>query len=272
MRTSRLFAVAVLMAWSFSAQRASAAPPDAPQPDQAIPLVKVEAAPTPAQTSAVFPLPADGPWYANHEMRLRTDGNLPGQLRAFDSSGNLSPIRARLFFLQNGQIVARAASEDTGHFQVIGLDGGIYSVIVASPEGLGAFAVRVLPRDNSDAPPPRVKSIGGPQAVAYRQPVQTPDLTLDVSVVPPVDFQATSQIIQTQVPGFNAGGGVPAAGGGVGGGGSVAGGGGGGGGVGAGAGGGGGGIASALAGVGAIGGVAAAAANNNNQSGNTQSN
>lgn len=37
---------------------------------------------------------ADGTWHANHEMRLRSDGNLPGQLRSFDAAGNLAPVRA----------------------------------------------------------------------------------------------------------------------------------------------------------------------------------
>src|ERR1700722_3555312 len=73
--------------------------------------------------------PVDGPWYANHEMRLRSDGNLPGQLRSFDVAGNLTPVRARLFFIQNGQIIGRASADEHGRFQAVGLDGGPYTVV-----------------------------------------------------------------------------------------------------------------------------------------------
>jgi hypothetical protein len=230
------------------------------------PLVTTDPAPlasaaTPESSAPSLPvmyLPTDGPWYANHEMRLRTDGNLPGQLRAFDSAGNLSPVRARLFFLHNGKLVARAASEETGNFQVIGLDEGIYSVVVAGPEGLGAFAIRVLPK-TENTPPPRVKSIAAENAdgTVANPEADEPNqgLIMDVSLVPPPDFTLASQIINEQIPGFAgapglAGAGLPA-GGAL----SSA--------AGAGVGGGGGGLGGALVAAGAAGGIGAAIAASN---------
>jgi hypothetical protein len=189
--------------------------------------------------------PADGPWHANHEMRLRSDGNLPGQLRAFDAAGNLAPVRARLFFLQNGKLVGKANADDTGHFQAVGLTQGVYSVVVASPEGFGAFSVKI-DRDNESIPPPKVKSI------AKVQPLSP--LTLDVSLIPPSDFQLTAQIMQEQMPGVNFGPPATPFGGGMGGGAGAGGGGGGGG--------GGAGMAAALG----LGGLGAALLSKQNQS------
>src|SRR5579885_1668710 len=61
-------------------------------------------------------LPAEGAWHANHEMRLRSDGNLPGQLRSFDTAGNMVPVRGRLFFVQNNKVVAKALTDEQGNF------------------------------------------------------------------------------------------------------------------------------------------------------------
>src|SRR5262249_32513488 len=121
--------------------------------------------------------PADGPWHANHEMRLRSDGNLPGQLRAFDAAGNLTPVRARLFFIQNDQVVGRAASDEMGRFQIVGIPPGAYSIVIASSEAFGALSLRVLENGNAQQlPPPKVKSITEPhvkQIANTQQPVSS---------------------------------------------------------------------------------------------------
>lgn len=98
-------------------------------------------------------LPADGPWYANHELPVRADGNLPGELRVFDESGNLVPARVRLFFLQDGETIVQTRPDEQGNFQVVGLTPGVYSVVAAGPEGFGAFSVRVLPATEPEGPP-----------------------------------------------------------------------------------------------------------------------
>lgn len=191
-------------------------------------------------------------WYANHEMRLRSDGNLPGQLRSFDVAGNLTPVRARLFFIQNGQIIGRATADDHGRFQAVGLDGGPYSVVAAGPEGFGAFSLRVLKNDGTpNVTPPKVKSIGkfkevSDVKVAASQPGSMDPLSLDISVIPSSDFPLIAQIIRDQAPGISVpGGGAPAAPAALGGGGAGVG------------GGGGGGFGSALGAAAAIGGVGA---------------
>ena len=197
--------------------------------------------------------PVDAPtWYANHEMRLRSDGNLPGQLRSFDVAGNLTPVRARLFFIQNGQIIGRATADDNGRFQAVSLDGGPYSVVAASPEGFGAFSLRILKNDGTPhVTPPRVKSIGkfkeaSEVKVIANQPPPADPMFLDISVIPPSDFPLIAQIIRDQVPGMAVpGGAAPLAPAGLGGGGAGVG------------GGGGGGLGGALGAAAAIGGVGA---------------
>ncbi|HEX4128638.1 MAG TPA: hypothetical protein VHZ24_01260 [Pirellulales bacterium] len=111
--------------------------------------------------------PAEGlPWHANHAMRLRSDGNLPGQLRAFDASGGMVPVRGRLYFVQNGEIVGKGVAEENGYFQAVGLHEGVYSVIASGRDGFGAFSVRVVPEKPAAALPPKVKSISQPLAAA----------------------------------------------------------------------------------------------------------
>lgn len=152
--------------------------------------------------------PADGPWYANHEMRLRSDGNLPGQLRAFDVGGNLTPVRARLFFIQNGQIIGRATADERGQFQAVGLEGGAYSVVAAGPTGFGAFSLRIIKNNGvPNVTPPKVKSIGKFKEVSdiklvAEQPGSIDPLALEISVVSPTDFPLVAQIIRDQVPGL----------------------------------------------------------------------
>lgn len=218
------------------------------QPDQT-----AQAPASPALDGGMANRPVDGPWYANHEMRLRSDGNLPGQLRSFDVAGNLTPVRARLFFIQNGQVMGRATADENGRFQAVGLEGGPYSIVAASPSGFGAFSLRVLKGEgNPNVTPPKVKSIGKYTEVANVKEVaaQSVDpILLDVSVVPPSDFPLVSQIIRDQVPGLSLAGGGPVGGlpGALGGAAGAVGGGGGGGGFGAGLG-----AAAAVGGVGAL--------------------
>lgn len=184
-------------------------PPAAKAPAVAPPTPAVLLPPPPAaapRSRAInLPnLPSDGPWHANHEMRLRTDGNLPGQLRAFDSNGNLAPVRARLFFLQKGQIVTKATADETGYFQVTNLDPGVYSVVAAGPTGFGALSIRILSQPDS-GPRPKVKATGTPAAnAALLEPPAdgSETLTLDISLVAPGDIQQAAQILQQEISDF----------------------------------------------------------------------
>jgi hypothetical protein len=224
-------------------------------------------APIIADRDAAANLSATDAWYANHEMRLRSDGNLPGQLRSFDVAGNLTPVRARLFFIQNGQIIGRATADEHGRFQAVGLDGGPYSVVAAGPEGFGAFSLRVLKNDGTpNVTPPKVKSIGkykeaSDVKVVANQPGGDP-LMLDISVIGPNDFPLIAQIIRDQVPGLSLPGAAPVAPAGLGGGGA---------GVGGGGGGGFGGALGAAAAIGGVGALLGTSRNSNTASSSTGS-
>ncbi len=78
-------------------------------------------------------------------VHLRVDGNLAGRLSMIDPSGKRIPARANVSFLQNGQVVASAQSDEFGRFQVTGLRPGVYSVIASGPDGFAAVSVQVLP-------------------------------------------------------------------------------------------------------------------------------
>ena len=86
-----------------------------------------------------------------HAVHLRVDGNLAGRVRAMDASGKLVPLRATISFVQDGRAVATVRSDESGHFQAVGLRPGTYSVVAICRSGpgdgrqyVGAFSVRVL--------------------------------------------------------------------------------------------------------------------------------
>lgn len=79
-------------------------------------------------------------------VHLAVDKNLPGRvLIRLDVPGKVKSMRAKITFLQNGQIVNEVRSDDTGRFQVIGLQPGVYSVAAIAPNAAGAALVEVLP-------------------------------------------------------------------------------------------------------------------------------
>lgn len=139
--------------------------------------------------------PADGPWFANHEMPVSADGNLPGELRVFDESGNLVPARVRLFFLQQGEIVTQTRPDDQGNFQAVGLIPGVYSVVAAGPEGFGAFSVRVLPATEPVAPP-KTNTISDERLreVSFTNAAKAYASSLQASVLDSVNGTAAIQI------------------------------------------------------------------------------
>lgn len=210
-------------------------------------------------------LPVDGPWYANHELPVRSDGNLPGQLRVFDSAGNLVPAHIRLYFVQNGRVVTQTMPDRDGNFQIVGLRPGVYSVVAVGDGGFGAFAVRIVDAVETEVQP-KSNTISTRNVAALRA---VESLVLDVSVIQPQDIPTTtrlmvneSRLVQDTLSGDGFGAGATGGGGGGAGGGA-------GGGVGGGAGGGAGGLGG-LAGL--AGGAAglAALSDNNNDSGTTQ--
>jgi hypothetical protein len=78
-------------------------------------------------------------------MQLGIDGNIPGQVRMFNPSGNLAPIRAEVYFVQGGKVAVSASSDEWGRFQAVGLRPGVYSVMAVSREGFCAVSIAVDP-------------------------------------------------------------------------------------------------------------------------------
>lgn len=153
----------------------------------------------PATVAADLPdLPADGPWFANHELPVHSDGNLPGQLRVFDSQGNLVPARVQLYFLQSGRVVNRTMPNEAGEFQLVGAQPGVYSVVAVGPQGFGAFSVRVRPPVEA-ATPPKANTIGTVRPAVFRAQGA---LTMNVSLIQPIDTPVAYQLMQQNVPGL----------------------------------------------------------------------
>src|SRR3569833_4737645 len=71
----------------------------------------------------------EGVWLANHSVRLRRDGNLPGQLRTYESSGELIPVRAKLSFLDRNEIASKASTQEYGYYQEVGQHEGTNGVV-----------------------------------------------------------------------------------------------------------------------------------------------
>ncbi len=80
-------------------------------------------------------------------VHQRVDGHVVGQIGQFDAAGNLLPVQAGVYFLQQGVVALTTSSDERGWFQAVGLRPGVYSVVALGEAGLMAYAVRVLPYD-----------------------------------------------------------------------------------------------------------------------------
>ena len=109
-----------------------------------------------AQATVVTPVPAPSEVAAKpassassqllRRVHLAVDKNLPGRvLIRMDTPGKVTTMRAKITFLQNGQIVNEVRSDDKGHFQVMGLQPGVYSVAAIAQNAAAAALVEVLP-------------------------------------------------------------------------------------------------------------------------------
>jgi len=93
-------------------------------------------------------------------VHLAIDRNLPGRVvRAANLALTLAPgqaevslapvgntsLRAKISFLQDGQIVNEVMSDESGRFQVVGLQPGVYTVVAVGRGASGIVAVEVLP-------------------------------------------------------------------------------------------------------------------------------
>jgi len=93
-------------------------------------------------------------------VHLAIDGNLPGrvvraanlaitrppgQAQVSVASATNTSLRAKISFLQDGQIVNEVMSDESGRFQVVGLQPGVYSVVAVGRSASGIVSVEVLP-------------------------------------------------------------------------------------------------------------------------------
>jgi hypothetical protein len=90
-------------------------------------------------------------------VRLQADGSLAGQVNAaIGPNGAFQTVQAQISIVKNGQIVAATRTDEAGHFQLVGVQPGIYSLIANGPNtysslvtngpnGYAAFKIQVLP-------------------------------------------------------------------------------------------------------------------------------
>jgi hypothetical protein len=122
-------------------------------------------------------------------VRLRQDGQLIGQIRRLDwqAPSRVSAAPLSVFFIRDGELAAKAVTDEQGRFALGGLETGVYTVLAAGPEGFTAFDVEV-------APPRQAAASSGPDGLA--QPVsvagalQDEDDLLEGSLIPTEDAQA----------------------------------------------------------------------------------
>jgi hypothetical protein len=80
-------------------------------------------------------------------VRQQNDGNVVGRVELTDVTRTAAqPIRAEVYFLQDGKLLGRYLSNEWGHFQVPGLEPGEYSVIAKADDvRIGFYTVEVFP-------------------------------------------------------------------------------------------------------------------------------
>jgi hypothetical protein len=107
-------------------------------------LAQPPALPLPPQA----PLPPPGPALPGLNtvsVHLQVDGNIAGTLSAADPAGALHGVRAKISLSQNGKVLASAHSDEKGHFQLVGVRPGFYTVTAVGPDGVIIIGVQVLP-------------------------------------------------------------------------------------------------------------------------------
>jgi len=123
----------------------------------------------PSAASTVVRLASSAQEKSPRRVHIAVDGNLPGrvvraetlvtktlagQTKATLASnkaarpltpGKNVPVRAKIWFFQNGQVVNEIKSDPSGRFQVVGLTPGKYSVVAMGEGAAGAVSVELLP-------------------------------------------------------------------------------------------------------------------------------
>ena len=86
----------------------------------------------------------------NHRVQLLADGSLHGTANCLDPrTGRLREINdAIVYFVRDGQLIARTRVERSGEFAVSGLSAGVYSVVGTGADGAFAIAVEIIGHDD----------------------------------------------------------------------------------------------------------------------------
>lgn len=120
-----------------------------------------------------------GPTEDGIHVHQRVDGNVAGRIFYFDDLGAAHPTRAQINVVEHGQIVASVRADEWGRFQVVGLRPGTYSLLVASPHGAAAAAIRVIPFE--------VNALNNPSL-------------LNISVIPPSELNLLNDMLRQVEP------------------------------------------------------------------------
>ncbi len=124
------------------------------------------------------------------------DGSFSGHLRRLHPVSGRSflmhPFTNRVYFVQGDSIVYSADVEADGRFIIPDFNPGIYSIVTAGEDGVGAVGIRVrAPENDFNA---GIRSLlGGYQFVSLAQPANGP--VFDFSMVGPENYQALNQLL-----------------------------------------------------------------------------
>lgn len=123
----------------------------------------------PSAANTVVRLASSAQEKSPRRVHLAVDGNLPGRVVRAEAlvkkslageakvtlasnkagkpmtPGKNVPVRAKIWFFQNGQVVNEVKSDPSGRFQVVGLTPGKYSVVAMGEGAAGAVSVELLP-------------------------------------------------------------------------------------------------------------------------------
>ena len=116
-----------------------------------------------------------------YQVHAQTD-YLPGRLRVANSvTGEILPVRKTgLLIIQNGKIVGRAESGVGGVAQIPTLPAGVYAVVAIGPDGMGTFALEIVPRLEAG--------------------LNTPTYIFDALIVPAPDVVAAQRVLVGNAP------------------------------------------------------------------------
>ncbi|NLY03106.1 MAG: carboxypeptidase regulatory-like domain-containing protein [Rhodopirellula sp.] len=135
----------------------------------------------------------------SHRIRLAKEGQLIGEVLAWSPAAKeLRPVaKASVNLLQSGRIAHRVMLDKPGQFTIDGVAPGVYSLVVAGPDGFLACSTQLVGGASAGLGDARRFS-------AVIQPVffQVEQARMDIEslAVPPPSFPALKQLVTSYVP------------------------------------------------------------------------